>query len=96
MTTRALAAALGREVPGSTIDSPLEWVEALKHRLPTAALDAAVESGILTREETDEFMEVYAYLDVASILPATPETCYLQGSCSVPEAAVPPTSGPAC
>jgi putative toxin-antitoxin system antitoxin component (TIGR02293 family) len=57
MTTTALAAALGgSEVLGAAIDSPLEWVEALEQGLPTAALDAAVESGILSREEVEELV----------------------------------------
>jgi putative toxin-antitoxin system antitoxin component (TIGR02293 family) len=41
---------------GEGIDSPLDWVEALEKGLPPEALEAALRSGILTREEADEYV----------------------------------------
>lgn len=57
MTTTALAETLGgTPVLGGRIDSPLGWIEALENGLPTEALEAAIERGILTRDEADEFV----------------------------------------
>lgn len=57
MTTTALAETLGgTPVLGTTIRSPLDWIEALEKGLPPEAVDAAVGSGILTRDEADELV----------------------------------------
>lgn len=57
MTTTTLAEALGgTPVLGEAIRSPLKWIEALKNGLPPEAVDAAVERGILTRDEADELV----------------------------------------
>jgi putative toxin-antitoxin system antitoxin component (TIGR02293 family) len=57
MNTTALAETLGgTPVLGGAIQSPLDWIEALANGLPPEALDAAVERGILTRDEADEFV----------------------------------------
>lgn len=48
---------LGRMlVLGESIRSPLDWVKALERGLPTASVDSAVERGIVTREEIDEYL----------------------------------------
>lgn len=57
MTTTALAETLGgAPVLGEAIRSPLDWIEALENGLPPGAVDAAIERGILTRAEADEFV----------------------------------------
>jgi putative toxin-antitoxin system antitoxin component (TIGR02293 family) len=57
MTITTLANSLGGfRVLGERILSPLDWVEALKNGLPTAAVDTAIEQGILSREETEEYV----------------------------------------
>lgn len=57
MTTTALAESLGgRGVLGDMIDTPLEWIEALEFGLPPEAVDAAVEQGIVTRAEAEEYV----------------------------------------
>jgi putative toxin-antitoxin system antitoxin component (TIGR02293 family) len=57
MTTSALAEALGgTPVLGEAIRSPLDWIGALENGLPPEAVDAAVERGILTRDEADELV----------------------------------------
>jgi putative toxin-antitoxin system antitoxin component (TIGR02293 family) len=57
MTSTALAEAFGgAPVLGESIDSPLGWVEALERGLPTAALEAVVERGVLSRAEAEEFV----------------------------------------
>lgn len=57
MTTTALAETLGgMPVLGEEIDSLLDWIGALENGLPPEALDTAIERGIVTREEADEFV----------------------------------------
>jgi putative toxin-antitoxin system antitoxin component (TIGR02293 family) len=57
MKTTDLTSELGAiDVLGTAIDSPQDWVEALEQGLPPATLDAAIESGILTREEAEELV----------------------------------------
>ncbi|MBA2670623.1 MAG: DUF2384 domain-containing protein [Gemmatimonadetes bacterium] len=57
MTTTSLAESLGgTPVLGGVIASPLEWIEALEKGLPIEAIEAAVERGILTRDEAEEFV----------------------------------------
>lgn len=57
MTTATLAESLGgTPVLGGRIGSPLEWIEALENGLPIEAIEAAVERGILTRDEAEEFV----------------------------------------
>lgn len=57
MTTAAVADALGGTlVLGSSIQSSLDWVEALENGFPPEAVDAAVEQGILSRDEADLYV----------------------------------------
>jgi putative toxin-antitoxin system antitoxin component (TIGR02293 family) len=57
MTSAALATMLGgTPVLGKGIESPLDWIEALKNGLPPEAFDAAIERGILTRDEANELI----------------------------------------
>jgi putative toxin-antitoxin system antitoxin component (TIGR02293 family) len=57
MTTARITATLGgTPVLGEAIRSPLDWIEALENGLPPEAVDAAIERGILTRDEADEFV----------------------------------------
>jgi len=57
VTTATLTATLGgTPVLGEAINSPLDWIEALENGLPPEAVDAAIERGILTRDEADQFV----------------------------------------
>jgi putative toxin-antitoxin system antitoxin component (TIGR02293 family) len=57
MTTTALVETLGgARVYGEAIKSSLGWIDALENGLPVEAVDAAIERGILSRREVDEYV----------------------------------------
>lgn len=57
MTTASVAETLGgTHILGEAIRSPLDWIEALENGLPPEAVDAAIQGGILIREEAEEYV----------------------------------------
>jgi putative toxin-antitoxin system antitoxin component (TIGR02293 family) len=46
----------GTKVLGRDIFSDFDWIEAIENGFPHAAVDAAIDAGLLTREESEELV----------------------------------------